>query len=345
MLASFNLGITLLLCSVSSFFVTVLFIKGLIFVFKKSNRFQPIRNDGPETHLKKCKTPTMGGLAFIGAFLLNVILFCNLKVPYVWVIFLVTVFFAAIGLLDDVLKVFFKSSFGLRGSIKLIIEFIAAGIIILLLAYIDPRFLSSYIYMPLFNFSLDLKQLAFPMYIVALVGSSNATNITDGLDGLLTIPVINITLYFLVLLLCSLIFGCTYLVSSIGPEAYTNLMLVLVSLCACMVGFFCFNKHPAKIFMGDVGSLSLGAILFTISYILKIELFYAIMALLFIVELGSTALQVFWYRLFQRRVFKMAPVHHHFEQLGWSESKVVHSFWLFSFVVSTLGLLLIFLKK
>lgn len=327
----------LLIVFICNFCMSSLFIKILISILKKHTKFQPIRLEGPETHFQKAKTPTMGGLAFNLSMITNILLFCDLHSPYTWIILFLIVGFMLIGLTDDVMKVFFNNSFGFRGSIKLILELLVGSMTILSLAYFDMNYLTDYIRLPLFNTWLNLGLFSFPFFVVALVGSANATNITDGLDGLLSIPIIIISIFFGI-----------YVIKSNFTIAISNnlaniIMILLVLICSSFIAFFIFNRHPAKIFMGDVGSLAIGALLFLIAYLLKIELFYAIMGLLFIIELASSTIQVLSYKFFKKRIFKMAPIHHHFEKCGWSETMVVKCFWAFSFIVSLIGFLLVLL--
>jgi phospho-N-acetylmuramoyl-pentapeptide-transferase len=178
----FNLNYYLVLVFICNFCISYVFIKTLISVLKRHTKFQPIRSDGPETHFQKVKTPTMGGLVFNLSIIINILLFCDLYSPYTWIILFLIVGFMLIGLTDDIIKVFFKDSFGFRGSIKLILELLIGSITILSLAYFDTNYLTDYIKIPIFNTWLNLGLFSTPFFIVALVGSANATNITDGLD-------------------------------------------------------------------------------------------------------------------------------------------------------------------
>lgn len=325
-LTSYNLfSYILIFCC--SFATSFFGIKLLISSLKKHHKFQPIRAEGPESHKLKAKTPTMGGLAFGLGIIINTLLFCNLNLQTTWILLFITVGFSTIGLIDDVIKVFFNDTIGFKGYIKLMLEFIVASISLLWMANYNANFLSTSILIPFFNVWFDFAILAFPLLVIAMVGSSNATNITDGLDGLLTIPVLFICLSFI----CIICFGNTQIMNTmLNCAELSNLIKFLTIIISSFIAFFCWNKHPAKIFMGDVGSLMIGAVLFFIAFLLKIELFYAIMALLFIVELSSTFLQVLFYKITKKRIFKMAPIHHHFEKCGWSETKVVLNFWAFS---------------
>ncbi len=332
----FSLNWTLVIVFLFNFLLSSFLIKILMVFLKRHSKFQPIRTDGPETHFKKAKTPTMGGLAFNMSAIISMMLFCDLSSCYTWIGLFLFVGFSVIGLVDDIMKVFFDSSFGFRGSIKLILELIIGSITILSLAYFNQDYMTESIKVPLFNVWLDLGVLAFPFFVMALVGSANATNITDGLDGLLSIPVAIISLLLFLYVICFRSFNVV-----LTKEIVDFVLVALLTICSSFLAFFIFNKHPAKIFMGDVGSLSVGAFLFFISYMLKIELFYAIMGLLFIIELASSTLQVLFYKLFKKRIFKMAPLHHHFEKCGISETRVVKGMWLFSFITSLIGFTLI----
>lgn len=310
-----------------SFTTSFFGIKLLINLLKKHNKFQPIRKDGVETHLLKAKTPTMGGLAFGLGIVINTLLFCNLNLQTTWILLFIVVGFGIVGLIDDIIKVFFNDVIGFKGYIKLMLEFVIASISLLWLANYNANFLNTNILIPFFNVWFDFAIFAFPLLVIAMVGSSNATNITDGLDGLLTIPVLFICSSFI----CIILFENNHIINNVlnNVEIF-NLINFLIIIISSFCAFFYWNRHPAQIFMGDVGSLMIGAVLFFISFLLKIELFYAVMALLFIVELASSFLQVLIYKITKKRIFKMAPIHHHFEKCGWSESKVVLSFWGFS---------------
>lgn len=333
----FNSNIYLIFIFLINFFMSTIFIKKLIKILKKHSSYQPIRIGVSDTCYQKSKIPTMGGFAFFSSMLINIFLFCNLHSYYTWVSLFLIISFFIIGLIDDIFKIVLKDSFGFRGSIKLILELIVGSITILFLSYIDSNYMLNSIKIPLFNKWLDLYILFVPFSVMALVGSANATNITDGMDGLLSIPVIVISLLFGIYVFTSNNFNVT-----MTQELSRYILTITTLLCSSFISFFMFNKYPARIFMGDIGSLTIGAILFFIAFLLKIELFYAIMALLFIIELTSTTLQSISYMIWKKPLFKMAPIHHHFEKCGFNEHKIVNSFWLFSIIMSIIGFLLLY---
>jgi len=317
-----------------SFIFSIVGIKILISYLNKHKVFQPIRKEGPDGHLlTKQKTPTMGGIVASISLLLSAIFFTKINDVYVIGALVISLSFSLLGLVDDVMKVFLNNTKGFKGSIKLILQMFICGIVVLWLIYNDSSVLNdSSVFIPYFKVFLYIGILFIPFIMFVIVGSSNAVNLTDGLDGLVIIPII----------MCTLIFGLIALVNGYGiNEHYIFVMNFdnpseLTVLCSSIIGsgiaFFIYNRHPAKIFMGDVGSLMYGAFLGYIAVVLKYEIFYGIAGLLFIIEAISDIIQVTSYKLFKRRIFKMAPIHHHFEKCGWSEKKVVLSFWAFSIV-------------
>lgn len=311
----------------------------LILVKKKQICTQPIRSDGPESHITgKKNTPTMGGLLIIGSTLISSLLLLELN-NYVLITFFVMISFAAIGFIDDYMKVTGRGSKGLRGSIKLTIQFLIIGLVILGLQMTDHVYFDSNIAIPFSNYSINVGIFYIFFATLVIVGSGNATNLTDGLDGLVSVPaIINLACLSLII----------YLVSDAKMALELNITHIkniseLIMFCAAMIGaisaFLIFNVKPAKLFMGDVGSLGIGASLGVIAIILKQELIFGIISLLFVAEALSVILQVASYKLTKKRIFKMAPLHHHFEKSGWSERKVVKIFWLSSAIFSIIGLL------
>ena len=317
-----------------SFLFTVVGLKILINYLKSHQVFQPIRVEGPNGHLTtKQKTPTMAGIVMTASLLLSGILFCNITNIYIITVLFISISFAAIGLIDDIMKVFYKSTDGFKGSIKLLLEVAICGISVLWLIKNNSSITNlQEVFLPFFNVFLYLGVLYIPFVIVVIAGSTNGVNITDGLDGLVIVPV----------MLCAFGLGCLALSSGFGDKAFLfktlnfDSVYELAILCSAVIGsglgFLIYNRHPAKIFMGDVGSLMYGAFLGSTAVMLRYEVFFAIAGLLFVVESSSVILQVTSYKIFKKRIFKMAPIHHHFEKIGWSERKVVLSFWAFSFI-------------
>jgi phospho-N-acetylmuramoyl-pentapeptide-transferase len=301
----------------------------------RQGKGQPIRADGPQTHLAKIGTPTMGGLLILTAVIVSVLLWMNLGNRYVWANLLVLFGFGLIGFLDDYDKVTKRHHAGLSGKLRLGLEFLIAGIA----AWIITSGNSTILYLPFYNGPvIDLG----PFYIVfaafIIVGFGNAVNLTDGLDGLAIMPVVIASFAFFVF---------SYLVGNYRFATYLGIPHVpgagdLTILTAAIIGgglaFLWFNAPPAAVFMGDTGSLALGGALGTIAVTTHHEIVLLIVGGLFVLETVSVILQVFFYKRTGKRIFRMAPIHHHFEQLGWSEPTVVIRFWIISFVLALVGL-------
>lgn len=324
--------------------------KYIKFAFDNPKFFQPIRSSGPETHIAtKHKTPTMGGIFIVLATLLTVFLFTDISNRYILVACTIFTAFAIIGLIDDCLKVFYKNTDGFRGSYKLIIQFLIIGSAFLWLGAIDPVHLENTVFLPLWkdyyihlggSFFASILYILFVNFVI--VGSSNAVNLTDGLDGLVSVPAI-ITLLCLIAIIYSVSTPDLALKLQILEVKFTGeLIFFCIALIGAIAGFLTFNLKPAKIFMGDVGSLAIGSVLGLIALIVKQEFVFFIIALLFVIEAVSVILQVSSYKLRKKRIFLMAPIHHHFEKLGWSEVKVVKSFWFAAFFFAVIGMALFF---
>ena len=301
----------------------------------RQGKGQPIRDDGPISHLAKRGTPTMGGLMILTSVSVAMILWMDFSNPYLWACLFITVGFGLIGFLDDYDKVTKKSHKGVSGKVRLLAEFIVAGIG----CWVILRGTGTELYMPLVQGPVvDLGPFYILFAATVVVGAGNAVNLTDGLDGLATMPVIIASLAFLVI---------TYLVGNAVFAEYLGVPHVLGAgdltvLCSAIVGaglaFLWFNAPPAAVFMGDTGSLALGGALGAIAVATQHEFVLAIVGGLFVLEAASVIIQVFFYTRTGKRVFKMAPIHHHFEQMGWSEPTVVIRFWIISFVLALAGL-------
>ena len=301
----------------------------------RQGKGQPIREDGPQSHLAKRGTPTMGGLMILTSLTLAILLWMDLANPFVWACLFVTLGFGAIGFLDDYDKVRKASHAGVPGRVRLLLEFVIAGAASWLI--VDQT--NTHLYLPFFQgVFIDLG----PFYVVfaafTIVAFGNAVNLTDGLDGLATMPVIIAAMAFMVIV---------YLAGNKVFAGYLGIPHVpgagdLALFCGAMIGaglaFLWFNAPPAAVFMGDTGSLALGGALGTIAVVAHHELVLGIIGGLFVVEAISVIVQVFWYKRTGKRIFRMAPIHHHFEQLGWSEPTVVIRFWIVSFVLALAGL-------
>ena len=289
---------------------------------------QNIRLDGPETHLAKKGTPTMGGIFIILSVVIAMLFWGDLKNKMIWITMGAFLAFGAIGFLDDFLKLKRHNSEGLPAWGKLTGQF-AAAIVIVLILYFTGDNTTTVLYIPFFKDPvIDLGWVWIPFAVLLIVGESNAVNFSDGLDGLLAGLLI---LVFLTLAVLTYITGrvdySAYLGMPYIPEAGELTVFCLAAAGAC-VGFLWFNAHPAEVFMGDVGSLSLGGVIAVISLIIKRELLVLIIGGVFVLEIASVIIQVVSFKLRKKRVFKMAPLHHHYELMGWPETKTVIRFYI-----------------
>ncbi|HUK56718.1 MAG TPA: phospho-N-acetylmuramoyl-pentapeptide-transferase [Nitrospiria bacterium] len=298
---------------------------------------QQIRSDGPKTHLSKAGTPTMGGLIILVAVLGATWLWADLESPYVWLTVLSLALFGLIGFVDDYLKFVKKHSAGLWPRYKLAAQTaVAAGIVGILYGGLNY---STQLSLPFFkNIHPDLGWAYLPFAVLVIVGASNAVNLTDGLDGLATGPVaVAAVAYTIVTYITGHRIFADYLLIPY-LEGAGELAVVCGALFGACLGFLWFNSHPASVFMGDVGSLPLGGMLGTVAVITKHEFLLLFVGGLFVIEALSVILQVASFKLRAKRIFLMAPLHHHFELKGWSESKVVVRFWIIAIVMALLSL-------
>ncbi len=301
----------------------------------RQGKGQPIREDGPKSHLAKRGTPTMGGLMILISLVISMLLWMDLTNPFVWACLAVTMGFGFIGFLDDYDKVSKRSAKGISGRARLLAEFAVAGVA----SYLIVSQISTNLYVPFLSGRyIPLGPFYYIFAAFVMVGAGNAVNLTDGLDGLATMPVIIAAGAFAVI---------AYLAGRADFAAYLGIPHVpragdLAILCAGIMGaclaFLWFNAPPAAVFMGDTGSLALGGALGAIAVAAHHEIVLAIVGGLFVLEALSVIIQVAVYKRTGKRVFKMAPIHHHFEQLGWSESTVVIRFWIVSIILALLGL-------
>lgn len=326
-----------LLAFVLATIISIFWGKQFIKYMKKKQFGQSIREDGPQSHFKKKGTPTLGGIFIIGSVILSMLVTGNLKsAPTLIAIFVMLSYFG-LGWLDDYLKIIKKNSDGISAKGKLLWQFLTA----LIASYYVIKFgvINTELYIPFFKEPIvDLGWLYIPFASFVIVGSSNAVNLTDGLDGLVTGPVITSAATLGLL---------SYLAGHVELSSYLFIPYVegsseLTVLCSAIVGasagFLWYNCNPAQVFMGDVGSLSLGGVLGAIAVLTKNEFLFVIIGGIFVMEAISVILQVGSYKLRKKRIFKMAPIHHHFELLGWPEPKVIVRFWIISIVLSIVAL-------
>ncbi len=311
---------------------------------KKQGRGQPIRSDGIERHIiEKAGTPTMGGFMILAGVIVGTLIWGDLANPFVWIVLMVTAAYGVLGFLDDYAKVTKQTTAGISGWVKIAIQFGVAGLATYLIMVssfrpVDPG-LGSSVAFPIFKsllLNLGWFYIAFGMVVIG--GFSNAVNLTDGLDGLAIAPV----------MIAAAAFGfIAYLVGNVKFADYLQVHFIpgvgeIAPFCGALIGaglgFLWFNAPPAKIFMGDTGSLALGGALGTIAVATKHEIVLVIVGGLFVLETVSVIVQVISFKTTGKRVFKMAPIHHHFERLGWQESTVVIRFWIISIVLALVGL-------
>ncbi|SPJ23891.1 phospho-N-acetylmuramoyl-pentapeptide-transferase [Palleronia abyssalis] len=307
---------------------------------KRQKHGQPIRADGPEGHLTtKAGTPTMGGVLILGALLVSTLLWARLDNPYVWMLLFVTGGFGVIGFLDDYAKVTKNTHAGLSGRVRLLIGFTIAGIAGAWAAWFHPADLTGQLAFPVFaNVLLNLGVMFVPFAMIVIVGAANAVNLTDGLDGLAIMPVM---IAAATLGVIAYTVGRTDFTEYLGVHYVPGTGEILIFTAALIgggLGFLWYNAPPAAVFMGDTGSLALGGALGAIAVAIKHELVLAIVGGLFVVEALSVIIQVLYFKSTGKRVFLMAPIHHHFEKRGWAEPQIVIRFWIISLILALIGL-------
>jgi len=306
----------------------------------KQKEGQPIRVDGPESHLiKKKGTPTMGGFLILMALAGSTLLWADLRNPYVWIVLFVTLGFGGIGFFDDYRKLTKRSSAGMSGRVKLVAEIAIAAIAGIAVIVFTRQPLATSLAVPFFKGGVyNISFFFVPLVVFVVIGASNAVNLTDGLDGLAIVPS----------MIAAGVFGLiSYLV---GNSVFSNYLQInhvpgageLLVFCSALVGaglgFLWFNAPPAMVFMGDTGSLSIGAALGSVAVVVKHEIVLAIVGGLFVLETVSVIVQVASFKLTGRRVFRMAPLHHHFEKKGWQEPTIVIRFWIIASILAIAGL-------
>ncbi len=306
---------------------------------RRQGKGQPIREDGPETHFAKAGTPTMGGLLILTALMVATLLWARLDNPYVWIVLLVTAGFGLIGFADDYAKVSKANTKGVPGKVRMGLGLIIAALASIAAAMVHPDGLAFQLALPVFKDTLiNMGYLFVPFAMIVIVGSANAVNLTDGLDGLAIMPV---------MIAAGTLGVIAYAVGRVDFTEYLDvhyvpgtgeILIFSAALIGGGLGFLWYNAPPAAVFMGDTGSLALGGALGAIAVATKHEIVLAIVGGLFVVEALSVIIQVLYFKRTGKRVFLMAPIHHHFEKKGWAEPQIVIRFWIISLILALIGL-------
>jgi phospho-N-acetylmuramoyl-pentapeptide-transferase len=307
---------------------------------RKQGKGQPIRVDGPPSHLiEKAGTPTMGGVLILGAVVFSSVLWARPDNPFVWIVMFVTIGFGLVGFVDDYQKVSRGDTTGVSGKVRFSIGLLIAAVAAYWTSLLHPADLTNQLALPIFKDTLiNLGFLFVPFGMLVIVGTANSVNLTDGLDGLAIMPV---------MIAAGTLGVIAYAVGRVDFTEYLDvhyvpgtgeLFVFTAGLIGGGLGFLWYNAPPAAVFMGDTGSLALGGALGAIAVVTKHEIVLAIVGGLFVVEALSVIIQVLYYKRTGKRVFLMAPIHHHFEQIGWKESQIVIRFWIISLILALIGL-------
>ncbi len=309
------------------------------FLHRHQAKGQPIREDGPQSHLLTKKgTPTMGGLLILGSAIVSMLLFADLHNSFVWISILVLLVYGLTGFADDYVKVTKQTANAMTAKMKLFLQFTTALAAVWVITQSAPETGRFELSFPWFrSLALNLGWFYVPFAMIVIAGASNAVNLSDGLDGLASgLLIVSFLVFAVIAYVCG-----TEMSAAVGltPVAHSaEIVVVCAAVVGGCVGFLWFNAPPARVFMGDTGSLALGALLGTVSVMTRHEILLAVVGGVFVVEALSVMIQVAYFRKTGRRFFKMAPVHHHFEQLGWKETTVVVRFWIAAFILGVLGL-------
>ena len=325
----------------TSLFFSLIFGK---FIINKLISFQPIgqpiRKDGPEKHIiEKAGTPTMGGVLILSSMTISLFLWADLSNKFVWICFFSSIIFGLIGFYDDFQKVKYQNHKGIKVSTRLLLQIFFSFVILYFIMNTIPNNISTTISFPFFkNLIIDLGIFYFFIGMIIIVGSANAVNLTDGLDGLAIVPVmiVAMTFAFIAYVAGNVIFSEYLQISYI--ENSGELTIFCGAVIGSALGFLWFNAPPAKVFMGDTGSLAMGGAIGSLAIIVKHEIVLAIVGGMFVLETVSVIIQVLSYKLTGKRIFRMAPLHHHFEKKGWAESTIVIRFWIITVVLALIGL-------
>ena len=301
---------------------------------------QPIRVDGPENHLiKKIGTPTMGGVLILSSMTISLFLWADLSNKYVWICFFSSIIFGLIGFVDDYKKIKYENHKGVKAKYKILLQIFFSFIIVYYIEQSLPDSINNTLNFPFFkNLIIDLGIFYYIIGILVIVGSANAVNLTDGLDGLAIVPVMIVAMSFAFIAYVSgnIIFSEYLQINYIKDSG--ELTVFCGAVIGSALGFLWFNAPPAKVFMGDTGSLAMGGAIGSLAIIVKHEIVLAIIGGLFVLETLSVIIQVISFKLTGKRIFRMAPLHHHFEKKGWAESTIVIRFWIITIVLALIGL-------
>lgn len=352
-----SLTLRALLAVITALSVSLIFGGRVIRHLRTLKYGQAIRSDGPQSHLVKTGTPTMGGILILASIGISTLMWARLTNPYIWILLVVMVIFGAVGWTDDWLKIKYKNPTGLIARKKyfwLSVGALFVGASLYYIATLQPNIATTQamqdLLLPVFKdwvipFSVLPLGIGFIIFTYFVInGASNAVNLTDGLDGLATLPVV---------LVAAGLGAMAYVSGDVRFSDYLHVPYIaynseVIIVCGSMIGaglgFLWFNAHPAQVFMGDVGALALGAMLGTIAVMTRQEIAFAIMGGLFVAEALSVILQVGSYKMRKKRIFRMAPLHHHFEEIGWKETQVVVRFWIIAIVLVVLGLMTLKLR-
>ena len=334
------LTLRIILAALTALFTSLILGPYIIQKLKDKSMYQSVREDGPKSHVAtKSKTPSMGGLIIIVSITISSLLWADIFNKNIWILLFILVSFGIIGFYDDYKKFILSSSGGINAKLKFSLQIIFSTLVIVFIFFNVEYNMEITLILPFIKtFSLYLGWLFIPWSIFIIIGSSNAVNLTDGLDGLAILPCILVAAAFVVFAYVegNLVIA-NYLLIPYLPGV-SEIAIFSSSIVGSGLGFYWYNSYPAEVFMGDVGSLSLGAILGTMAILLRQEIAFAIMSGVFVAEALSVIIQVTSFKLFKKRVFKMAPIHHHFEEIGWPEPKIIARFWIITFILVLVAL-------
>ncbi len=331
-----------ILAALTAFLISIMLGPKMIRMLQFKQMGQFVRDDGPKSHLAKQGTPTMGGVLILMAIIISTLLWANLTVAYIWICIFVTIGFGYVGFIDDYRKLVKKQSQGLKAKEKYMLQTAVGVIAGLWLYFIAKDPIDTSLLFPVFkNWAIPLGIFFIFWVFIVLTGASNAVNLTDGLDGLAILPTVLVAVGLGVYAYVSGHFNLAEYLNTPFIKGAGEVTIVCASIAGAGLGFLWFNTHPALVFMGDVGALALGGLLGVIAVIIHQEFVLAIMGGIFVLETVSVILQVASYKMTGKRIFKMAPIHHHFELKGWPEARVTVRFWIITVLLVLIGLSLL----